>query len=298
MFVHVRDFFPLISLTMCIVSIMESLYRMPVGFGPALGPRQGPDGKRFSGERSHNTTFAVDFATEPELLAKALPPGFAPADPAVVSVRLSANESLPWLAGRAYHYFEVLFSVVFEGEQDRIEGDLVAVMWESMADPIIVGREECGHPKLFADIPDPASSDGVTHAHASWCDFTFLEMKLSGLTLEPWPAEDDAATTPVPPGNPRPRMNYKYFPSSADLSTADVAQVILLPPTTYTSDGLASWSGDGRVAFTRARWEDLPTFANIVNGLDDLTPVEWRGATMSRAYRRFNDLRDGMRILR
>lgn len=276
----------------------ETLFRMPVGFGPALGPRQGPDGKRFSGEFSQATLLSTAFQTNPEQLAELLPPGFRPADDPVVSVKLHANRRLPWLAGRAYHYFEVLFSVVFEGEEDRVDGELVAVMWESMADPIIVGREECGHPKLFADIPDPATQDGVTRSDASWCGFTFLEMELPGLSLAPWPEDLEPSPADGPGAEGRPRINYKYFPSSADLTTADVAQAVLMPPSTYRAQVFDTWEGEGAVTWTKARWEDLPTMAHIVNPLASLDVVEWRPATMARMFRPFNDLRDGMRVLR
>jgi hypothetical protein len=46
---------------------------------------------------------------------------------------------------------EVLIPATFRGELDVVEGDFVAVMWESLAEPIIPGREEIGLPKLFAD---------------------------------------------------------------------------------------------------------------------------------------------------
>ena len=34
--------------------------------------------------------------------------------------------------------------------------------------------------------------------------------------------------------------------------------------------------------WNRARWEDLPTQYNIVNGIADLEVSEWLGATLSR----------------
>jgi hypothetical protein len=52
---------------------------------------------------------------------------------------------------------------------------------------------------------------------------------------------------------------------------------------------LESWSGEGRVLFNRARWEDLPTFAQVVNGLADLSVKEPRGAVMNKLLLSFND---------
>ncbi len=41
-------------------------------------------------------------------------------------------------------------------------------------------------------------------------------------------------------------------------------------------------SGHGEVKWNRARWEDLPTQYNIVNGIADLEVREWLGATVTK----------------
>ncbi|MDO8212563.1 acetoacetate decarboxylase family protein [Conexibacter sp. CPCC 206217] len=270
---------------------------MPVGFGPSLGPRQGPDGKRFTGEVSRSTLMSNAFVTEPAALAAVLPAGFRPAEVPLVTVRMHYNHNMPWLAGRAYHFVEVDFAVVFEGERDRVEGDFVAVMWENMADPIIVGREECGHPKLFADIPDPIAHGGSSYGSASWEGFRFLDMTWEGLELTAFPdgiERDSEATTNA---GGRPRFNYQYQPSTAGLEQADIARVVMFPPGQSEQRVLQTWSGEGRCAFTPARWEDLPTFAQIVNALHALPVAEWRPAQMVHVARGFNDLRDTMQVL-
>jgi hypothetical protein len=277
------------------------LYRMPVSFGPSLGPRQGPGGRRFTGELSRTTLLSVPFLTEASNLARLLPPGFEPGQEPIVTVRIHYNQGLPWLAGRSYNYVEVLFRAVFAGEQDRVEGDFVAVMWEGMADAIIVGREEAGHPKLFADVPDPAVTGDSTRGIASWCGFVFAEFEFTGLQLGPWPAELEDAAPPAQPHEglvARPRLNYKYVPNSVDLDRPDAAYVIMIPAGTYPQRILETWRGEGQVQFNQARWEDLPTFAQIVNHLAALPVKEWRQASMTRILRSFNDLRDVMRILR
>src|SRR5438045_1820107 len=117
-------------------------YRMPVGFGPSLGPRQGPDGRKFNGELYRSTHVSVETPVDGDRLAKVLPPGFEPAPNPIVRIQTNYLRDVPWLAGRAYNFAEVLFSVIYRGQSDVVEGELVAVMWESMADPIISGREE------------------------------------------------------------------------------------------------------------------------------------------------------------
>jgi hypothetical protein len=278
----------------------QPLYRMPVNFGPSLGPRQGPAGRRFTGELSRTTLVSVPYLTEASHLAQLLPPGFEPGEEPVVTIRAHYNRDLAWLAGRAYNYVEVLFRATFAGQDDRIEGDFVAVMWEGSADAIIVGREEAGHPKLFADVPEPVVTGTGTRGEASWCGFVFAELELEGLQLGPWPSGLEDAAPPARPDEglvTRPRLNYKYVPNSADLSKPDAAYVVMVPAGTYPQRILETWRGRGTVRFNEARWEDLPTFAQIVNQLAELPVKEWRQASMTRVLRSFNDLRDVMRIL-
>jgi hypothetical protein len=95
-----------------------------------------------------------------------------------------------------------------------------------------------------------------------------------------------------------PRMNYKYVPNAENLEKADVAYAVLMPAGLYEHYTLDSWQGSGRVTFSHARWEDLPTMSNIVNAMADLPIVEYRGASMLRTLRSFNDLRDVSKIIR
>ena len=277
------------------------MYRMPITFGPSLGPRQGPEGRRFNGEMSRATVLSLEYRTDPGALAALLPAGFKlDADP-VVTVTVHYNHSLSWLAGRAYNYIEVLFRSVFEGEQDRVAGDFVAVMWEGLADPIIAGREEVGHPKLFADVPAPTVDETGTRFDASWFGFRFCTVHFAGLQLPPWPGEDEAAALAQPPATGlagRPRLNLKYIPGSADLTVPDVSYVVMMPAGLYEHRVLDSWRGPATVEFFPARWEDLPTMANVVNAMAALPVLELGEARMVRTLRSFNDLRDVMRVVR
>jgi hypothetical protein len=277
------------------------MHRMPVGFGPSLGPRQGPEGRRYTGDPIRTDLVTCSYLTEAGALAELLPDRFAPADEPIVTVRVLYNHGFPWLAGRGYNYFEVLFRAVFEGSTERVEGDFVAVMWESMADPIIVGRDEAGHPKLYADIPGPSFQGGDMIATAAWEGFGFARLSAAGLQFGDWP-HDLEETTPVAEPSQgvalRPRFNYKYLPSTTELDTAAVEEVVMIPAGVYRQKILSSWQGDGQVAWSRARWEDLPTFANVVNGLADLPQSEQRGATFTRLVKFTNDLRDDLRVLR
>ena len=63
------------------------MYRMPVVFGPGLGPRQGEQGRKFTSPDSHKTiTRSISFLTNRTQLEELLPEGFAMRGEPVVTV--------------------------------------------------------------------------------------------------------------------------------------------------------------------------------------------------------------------
>ena len=50
------------------------IYRMPTHFGPALGPRQGPNGRKFEcKDFPKSTSYSVSFLTNPQQLEQQPP---------------------------------------------------------------------------------------------------------------------------------------------------------------------------------------------------------------------------------
>ena len=72
----------------------------------------------------------------------------------------------------------------FTGSRDRATGKFLAVVWENLADPIITGRCEIGHPKLYAEIAEPRRWNGAQICTAGWMGFRFLELEVSQLIAE------------------------------------------------------------------------------------------------------------------
>ena len=88
------------------------IYRMPTHFGPATGPRQGPDGRKFDEENKEwpkQTDWAVNFLSNADQLSALCPEGFSLAGEPVVTVSLTDMRGIPWLAGRGYKMLGVSF---------------------------------------------------------------------------------------------------------------------------------------------------------------------------------------------
>ena len=276
------------------------MYRMPTHFGPSSGPRQGPDGRRFENKDNPKITImAVSYLTNPDQLEALLPPKFELAGEPVVTVAALYMTEIEWLAGRGYNILAVFFPASFRGEQDHVTGDFMPVLWESLADPIITGREELGNPKIYCELPEPTVLGGERHAIAHWQGFKFCDLKVNNLNQ----LSDDEVDALNAQNNygqgsgvNEGIFNYKYIPSTGDWGAADVGEASLSPG--ENADGVIKerWSGEGTVEFHKARWEDMPTQYNIVNTLYDLEIREYRGASVTKKVGA-KDYRD-QRILR
>ena len=271
----------------------EPMYRMPTPFGPAGGPRQGPDGRRFECKDNPKTvSLAASFLTNPAQLEPLLPPSFFLAGEPVVTVAASYMTEIEWLAGRGYNTLGVSFPVRYQGEQDKATGNFLAVLWENLADPIITGREELGFAKIYCELPEPTLLAGKWHATASWLGFRFLDIHLNNLTQQS--PEEIAALSQAPANDGT--LHYKYMPRTGEWGTTDVAYACLTPAATPNRVITERWTGQGSIQFHPARWEDMPTQYNIVNTFAALEILEYRGASVAKTVGG-KDLSD-QRILR
>ena len=277
------------------------MHMMPTHFGPAAGPRQGPDGRRFDGVDSPRTTsYSVSFLTRPEQLEALLPIGFRLAGDPVVTVTVSYMTEIEWLAGRGYNTLGVSFPAEYKGERDRARGPFLAVLWENLADPILTGREQLGFSKIYCAIPPPSVLNGETRCTADWLGFRFMEMNLSEMetplaTEGEAPAAEAEVSAPEGEAPSAPveapaaeaddtelagTLHYKYIPRTGEWDQADAEYAVLTPSATPNRRVTAQRSGRGRVRFHRAEWQDLPTQYHIVNALAGLEQIDFVGASI------------------
>ncbi len=250
------------------------MWRMPYCFGPATGPRRGPDGRRFMNEDSPSSvSHSVAFRTHPELLQKLCPLGFSLGHSPVVTVTATYMSNIEWLAGRGYAVLGATFPAEFHGNRDSVHGSFLTVLWENLTDPIITGREELGFAKIYCELPPPRTIGKDTTCEAAWLGYRFLEMSLTDME------EVDPASVPPPAHRNDGQLHYKYMPRTGEWGTADCEYAVLTPAATPNSKVKAMWKGIGHLEFRRPRWEDMPTQYQVVNGLADLEPLEFLGAT-------------------
>jgi len=257
------------------------MYRMPTHFGPSLGPRQGEGGRKFANiDSPKKTVMSVRFLTNRKQLENLLPEGFELVSDPVVTVAVTYFTEIEWLAGRGYNTLGIDFSAVFKGKKDRVSGNFLAVLWENLADPIFIGREELGFSKIYCEIPEPRILNGQTHCIASWLGFKFMDLKVGRMKqLSAEAIAENLKKEAESDGT----LHYKYMPRTSDWGKPDVCYAVLTPSGGSNEVVKEMWRGEGTVQFHKAAWEDLPTMFHIVNVLRNLEIKEYRGAMMVKS---------------
>ena len=247
----------------------KARYRMPVLFGPTVGPRQGPHGQRYDGQDAPFEVMGARFLSTAEALEPLLPQGFALDGDPVVTVEHTILQDLQWLAGRSYSMLGVKLPVVFTGADELLRGPLLTVLWENRPEPILSGREELGFNKLYADLPAPEQVGTTRSCRASWDGHGFFRMRLHGLA----PAKPPKA--PASDGT----LHYAYMPPMGqDGPHQSRTRVMLSPSPPATPSRIVQYqAGEAELEFTRSTFDQVPTMFHIINALSDLPVVEMLG---------------------
>jgi acetoacetate decarboxylase len=246
-------------------------YIMPAHFGTAT---QGWDGEK--AHYADNTALTVLYATDARKASRLLPPGFAVADPAVVSVSFVMCRGVDFMAGGGYNLVAVNLAARFEGKRDRAEGSFSLVLWENDFFPIVLGREVLGAPKLFGYIPDAWQRDGKEGFSVSEYGTLLLEGTLWDLK-EAAEAERAQVQAQV---DSQLWMGWKYVPA-CDLRGADASFATALP----AANGIErAWLGKGEVLFHPTAWERAPLSHRVVQALAGLPVEQGLGAVKTRGW--------------
>lgn len=270
-------------------------YRMPSHFGPMFGPRNIPPGVVLDHTRfPRSTVVTYRFLSTREALSAHLPPGFELAGEPVVSLDIAYLTEIPWLAGRGYNLALVSWPATFKGVENTETGRFAAVLFENFADPIITGRDELGHPKIFCEIPPLIVRDDEVVARLAWDGHEFLRVSISGLTSErPAQFADDFPTSGwlqwkyIPGTPPAAGPDASYPTHSPDPLAADIHPNVTIDSRHY---------GQAKLIRNEVRWEDMPTLWNVVNGIAGLPHVEPRLAVVTRTHGWVGDVGETRRL--
>lgn len=268
-------------------------YRMPSHFGPAPGPRNVPKEIHIDHTLFPKTTaVTVKFRTDAQMLNEMLPPGFVLAGDPIVSLDFAYMDEIQWLAGRGYNICLVSWPATFTGTQDTVTGRFAAVLFENAADPIITGRDELGHPKVYCEIPPPMVLDNNWTCRLAWDGCEFLRVELTGLGK---PAPD------LPQAQSAGWIQYKYIPGTPLDAGPDCAYATLSPdpldPDAHENMTVQSQIfADAKISTPPVTWYDMPTVHHIANGIASLPVQEVVSASVTKVQGWIGDVGDTKRL--
>ncbi|KAF2158855.1 hypothetical protein M409DRAFT_38052 [Zasmidium cellare ATCC 36951] len=266
-------------------SLRPDLYwRMPVDFGPLPGPRQRHNGDGFTAQHSSFRSAIVRFKTERSLLPNLLPLDrrnfrFGTAGTvAYASFMQHTFSNLDWLGGGGYHllgfYIHGVEHVSSSGEV--LTGTYIPVLFESLADPILSGREELGMAKLFASIDVHRRAESLS-ANASWQGAVWGNFAWTGLKELDLPEEAPSAAK-AEDGV----LCYKVMPrvgkrSDEPAQPPDADYPVLIPSVDKSCKPIIDrmWKArDATVHLDKLDWQALPTMHHIIERLQELPILE------------------------
>jgi acetoacetate decarboxylase len=240
----------------------SKIYMMPHIMGPQYDANNLP---KLPYPQSENV--AIQYETDYEAARRLVPPCYLLDENPTVTVVFGYHNGLKFLAGRGYSLATFQISAKFEGEENRLEGDYIPVMFENQTMPVLGGREYLGVPKLFADIPFiKIMSNGSIRCEASLWGHLLFGIELPGLRKQN-PVVKALAGKQI---NRRPWLAYKYIPSLDGPPDADY-------PTTTRNDVKINdlWMGkNAQLYFGSATEDDIGPVVNVIEALKSLKVIK------------------------
>lgn len=255
-------------------------WRMPISFGPMPGPRQNFEGKPRTATHSTFCTASIKFKTSATLLKNLFPsPSFSFASPGTVAYASFSQTELnkmEWLGGSGYRHLGLyIHGVQYTMKNGKVlNGTFMPILFESLADPIVSGREELGMPKLYCAL-DVFKRSNQYRLSASWQGASFGSFSWEG--LEDVDPGDDKGT--IGGSDDDGIIVYRYIPRVGDRGKADTEHAVFVPhaeeskvvPSKVKSVKKAS---NASVKLDGLDWEALPTLHHVASRLAEIPIYE------------------------
>ena len=223
------------------------------------------------------TTIAVSYLTDGDMAKKFLPAPFEMDAEPIITVTSCMNRKCDFLAGRGYNLVLVGLSAVYRGEPEPIHSLFIINIWENLTEPIIVGRELLGTPKVYADIPDHQEVDGGWYSTAGNFGHKIVDMSVEDLTETP--AEDIEAMNNDKKYGEKVYFGWQHLPAPGHEGDP-VSYPTVFPKKSIIKQ---AWNGKGNIQWHHATWEQNPTQCHIINPLADLPVLEIREAFVTKS---------------
>jgi Acetoacetate decarboxylase (ADC) len=257
-------------------------WRMPVAFGPMPGPRQTTVGGVREATQSTFTTASVKFKTSRTLLQNLFPKDStsykfkSPGTIAYASFSQTTLNKMEWLGGSGYKHIGLYIHGVeyHKTNGEVISGSYMPILFESLTDPIVSGREELGMPKLYTSIDIHRRSnsyrintgwEGAIWGNFTWDGLEEVDPSSTGGSIS---GEDDDGI-----------LVYRYIPSVGreNKGKADAEYPVFVPfkeekPQPKTERVYRAAKASFKI--DPLDWDALPTLHHVISRLGELPVYE------------------------
>ncbi|KAF5657668.1 salicylate hydroxylase [Fusarium heterosporum] len=251
-------------------------WRMPISFGPFPGPRQTFTGEVRNATESTFTTASIKFKTSRTLLQNLFPSTSfrfkSPGTVAYASFSQTTLNKMEWLGGSGYRHVGLYIHGVQYVQKDGTvrNGTFLPILFESLTDPIVSGREELGMPKLYCSV-DIWKRTNSYRIQTGWQGVQFGSFALDGLN------ETDPGVSKGTIGGEDDEgiFAYKYIPKVGDRGQADVQHATFVPHAeeamVIPSKVLKVFTAEkASFEFDSHDWEALPTLHHVISRLAEI----------------------------
>ncbi|EOD51303.1 putative fad binding domain protein [Neofusicoccum parvum UCRNP2] len=259
-------------------------WRQPIVFGPMPGPRQDFWGNPRKATHSTATTASIKFKTSGTILKNLFPNEqfsfISPGTVAYASFSQTTLNKMDWLGGGGYRHFGLYIHGVQYTKKngEKISGTYMPILFESLTDPIVSGREELGMPKLYCTVDIHRRHESYRY-QTGWQGATFGEVALEGLEQVDPKAETGTIGGEADDGI----IVYRYIPEVHARGKAASEHAVFVPhaeeskvvPTTVKNVWKAK---TGSIKFDALDWDALPTLHHVVSRLAEIPIWEVVGA--------------------
>ncbi|EMD91234.1 hypothetical protein COCC4DRAFT_45853 [Bipolaris maydis ATCC 48331] len=257
-------------------------WRMPIAFGPMPGPRQTHLGVPRDGNNSTFTTASIKFKTSRTVLQNLFPPGRpgwsfkSPGTVAYASFSQTTLNGMEWLGGSGYKHIGLYVHGVEYVKKDGtvLRGSYLPILFESLTDPIVSGREELGMPKLYTSV-DVYRRSTSYRIRTGWEGSFWGDFLLEGLTeIEP-ATEMGSISGEADDGI----LAYRYMPKVGyeNKSIAADEHVVwdsFSAATTTPKPNRLFKATKAKFSIDPLNWEQLPTLHHVISRLAELPVYE------------------------
>jgi hypothetical protein len=183
---------------------------------------------------------------------------------------------MEWLGGSGYRHIGLYIHGVQYVQKDGTvrDGTFLPILFESLTDPIVSGREELGMPKLYCTV-DIWRRSSSYRIQTGWQGVQFGSLSLEGLTE----TDPGASKGTIGGEDDEGIFAYKYIPKVGERGQADVEHATFVPhaeeaKVVPSKVHRVFTAKTGSVKFDPLDWESLPTLHHVISRLAEIPIYE------------------------